>query len=262
MQGAPAVRQVKKARRSRSAREKSRPQQRGFQELRELRSKTRASKDASSEGCKSSDKFVPSKDEIKSALARIRNYTCSSAKKRRLIARVLRLEKTLFTPKEMMKTGKGPNKTLYTHPYTGHIYGVSKVTTDCVGRYVYTRNVDNFPDQYNIDKKISLMQTLIQLLTEYELPDWGLKILRRVSVCFAGLEIHPFVNLVGRTLTQSLRLQVETKLETKLRRRPKPARTGERIPSYRKKRGVVRHPRYGDIPVFLTEDRNSSRRKA
>jgi hypothetical protein len=247
-----------KRRRRKAPSEKKRQQIRAFQELRVTRSK-HTPKDTTAGVVKARHpKMIPPQDAIKSELARVRNLRCSPAKKRRLIARFLNLEKTLFQPKEFYKVRRG-NVTLFTNIYTGQIYGKSERPSDIQLRYVNTRNVDYCADHYAIDIKISKFQCLLHYLTRVALDNSSIKLLRRLVVCFGGLHgRNEFKPLVTKLISRARGTEKkEDRFETQAWRKPYPACTGGRLPNLhvKMKRGVVSSPRYGDIPVLLAKER-------
>jgi len=229
------------------------------QELRVSRSKlAKHPKDALADGCKSSaPNHVPPKGVIIKRLGEIRGLSCSTAKKRRLIARLLCLEKTLFTPVNMLKVVRD-GKTIFTNPYTGQVYGVSQKCGTHPLRWVNTRATDFAYDQRVINMRIRKIQTLLYHLTVVEISPRQVKTLRRLAVAFNAIPGPQFRKLIdGITLAARSAKSQTGALETLAWRKPNPTCIGGRLPSRHVKltKGVVRHPRYGDLPVFLPKQR-------
>jgi len=236
---------------------KERQQQRAFQDLRE--SRTKPSTQGMSVRTVNTDNNVSSYEEIVSVLSKARRSKCSSAKRRRNIARSLGLEKTLFLPKEYLRLKVKENLTIFTNPYTGKVYGKTEKVIGAPERHVYTRNIDAVPDMIDIGMKISRMQALLHPLVKVEISAKAVRLLRRVSIVFSGLPEYKFRMLVGAITRESRAKLLKESLETLPRRRPKPVRAGDYPRRFR--RGVVNHPRYGDIPILIAKDRTGEAAK-
>jgi len=174
------------------------------------------------------------------------------------MARVLRLEKILFMPKQVERVPKG-NYTLYTNPQTGKVYGKSNRPSQGRPGLVYTRNFDDTCfDFTGLERKIKTMQYLLHLLTDVELTPHAAKALRRVSIIFGSMYCPSYRKVMKGLICYARGrrevLEIEVRNPTFGNRlKPLRVRSSQRQQRFTVVRGVVRHPLYGDIPTFRKE---------